>query len=246
MAGARHVRSRGAECRGVDRTRPRRRGGGTCGAGRHQFRRGGGRLGPLAGGARRLERICRRLFGDEPRRQRLGHRRRGHRHGARLRLFERGLRRRSARPRGNRQECGRARNQAPRRQKDADLPLPGRVRPAGRARSDLGPAGGDFGAFDRPRHQLSEGSARRADLPRGDHDHRRSAPAARAALKAVRRRGAPQLPPRHHRQGRLDDLAVGPALGASIESQDRPGMPRAAPRRRRGRPRPMCGSSPVR
>ena len=45
------------------------------------------------------------------------------------------------------------------------------------------------GPVDRARHELSEGQARPAHLPRGDHDHRRPAPPARPALEAVRRRG---------------------------------------------------------
>ena len=44
----------------------------------------------------------------------------------------------------------------------------------------------DFGPGDRPRHQLSEGPARRAHLSPRDYDHRRPAPAAWSALQAVR------------------------------------------------------------
>ena len=57
------------------------------------------------------------------------------------------------------------------RAKDADLPLPGGVRPARRARVYLAPAGCDLGAIYRARHELFEGSARRQNLPRSNHDH---------------------------------------------------------------------------
>ncbi len=105
-------------------------------------------------------------------------------------------------------------------QQDADLPLPGGVRPARCARLHLASAGRDLGSVDRPRHELSEGPARRPDLPRGDHDHRRPAPPARPALQAVRRRGHRQPPPRDRRQGRADDLAARSALGAPARPQD--------------------------
>ena len=49
--------------------------------------------------------------------------------------------------------------------------------------------GRDFRPVDRARHQFSEGQARPADLPRGDHDHRGPAPHARPPLEAVRCRG---------------------------------------------------------
>ena len=71
-------------CGDADRSGARRRGCGTRRHGCHQFRRCGGRLGPLQHRACRVERLCRRLRGLQPRRQRQRDRWLGHRDGARL------------------------------------------------------------------------------------------------------------------------------------------------------------------
>jgi PmbA protein len=71
--------------------------------------------------------------------------------------------------------------------RDADLPLFGCVRSAGRPGLRLASLGRDLRSIDRARHQLSARQAGAADIPGSDHDHRRSAPAARPPLQAVRR-----------------------------------------------------------
>src|SRR5205085_1623243 len=88
----------------------------------------------------RLQRVRRRLFRLAPRDQRVGHRRVGQRHGARLRFRQQRLRRRSARSGGDRPQRRRAHDPAARRPQDADLPLPCRVRSARGTASPPSPA----------------------------------------------------------------------------------------------------------